>query len=421
MKLLFVHQNFPGQFPHLAPAMARRGHDVLALTDQANGRPAPVKVARYATPEKPTVSHSLGRTYAEMAERGWLAARGARALRDRHGYVPDVILGHSGWGETLFLREIWPSAKLLVYAELMYRTRGHDVGFDEEISPGTDEARVSTVARSAHLIQAMLQADAGICPTRYQADSFPPELRGKLTVIHDGIDTGTVRPNPTATLALPNGRVLKAGDEVLSYVSRSLEPYRGFHVFMRALPRILAERPEAQVVVVGGDGVSYGSKPRDADSWKARALAELGDRLPLDRVHFLGRVPYADYLSIMQLTRVHCYLTYPFVLSWSLTEAMAAGALVVASDTQPVREVVRDGVNGRLVPFFDREALETALIRALAGDPDAARLRAAARETILRDYDLRSQSLPRLIAWLERFGGPPPAQADPERAAATWP
>ena len=421
MKLLFVHQNFPGQFPHLAPAMARRGHDVLALTDQANGRPALVKVARYATPEKPTVSHSLGRTYAEMAERGWLAARGARALRDRHGYVPDVILGHSGWGETLFLREIWPSAKLLVYAELMYRTRGHDVGFDEEISPGTDEARVSTVARSAHLIQAMLQADSGLCPTRYQADSFPPELRGKLTVIHDGIDTGTVRPNPTATLALPNGRVLKAGDEVLSYVSRSLEPYRGFHVFMRALPRILAERPEAQVVVVGGDGVSYGSKPRDADSWKARALAELGDRLPLDRVHFLGRVPYADYLSIMQLTRVHCYLTYPFVLSWSLTEAMAAGALVVASDTQPVREVVRDGVNGRLVPFFDREALETALIRALAGDPDAARLRAAARETILRDYDLQSQSLPRLIAWLERFGGPPSAHADPERAAATWP
>ena len=421
MKLLFVHQNFPGQFPHLAPAMARRGHDVLALTDQANGRPALVKVARYATPEKPTVSHSLGRTYAEMAERGWLAARGARALRDRHGYVPDVILGHSGWGETLFLREIWPSAKLLVYAELMYRTRGHDVGFDEEISPGTDEARVSTVARSAHLIQAMLQADSGLCPTRYQADSFPPELRGKLTVIHDGIDTGTVRPNPAATLALPNGRVLKAGDEVLSYVSRSLEPYRGFHVFMRALPRILAERPEAQVVVVGGDGVSYGSKPRDADSWKARALAELGDRLPLDRVHFLGRVPYADYLSIMQLTRVHCYLTYPFVLSWSLTEAMAAGALVVASDNEPVREVVRDGVNGRLVPFFDREALETALIRALNGDPDAARLRAAARETILRDYDLRSQSLPRLIAWLERFGGPPPAQADPERAAATWP
>ena len=370
MRLLFVHQNFPGQFPHLAPAMARRGHDVLALTDQANGRPALVKVARYATPEKPTVSHSLGRTYAEMAERGWLAARGARALRDRHGYVPDVILGHSGWGETLFLREIWPSATLLVYAELMYRTRGHDVGFDEEISPGTDEARVSTVARSAHLIQAMLQADAGICPTRYQADSFPPELRGKLTVIHDGIDTGTVRPNPTATLALPNGRVLKAGDEVLSYVSRSLEPYRGFHVFMRALPRILAERPEAQVVVVGGDGVSYGSKPRDADSWKARALAELGDRLPLDRVHFLGRVPYADYLSIMQLTRVHCYLTYPFVLSWSLTEAMAAGALVVASDNEPVREVVRDGVNGRLVPFFDREALETALIRAIWTSPD---------------------------------------------------
>ena len=410
MKLLFVHQNFPGQFPHIAPEMARRGHDVLALTDQGNARPSPVRVARYATPPKPTFSHPLGRTYAEMAERGWLAARGARALRDRHGYVPDVILGHSGWGETLFLREIWPDARLLIYAELMYRTRGHDVGFDPEVSPGTDEGRVAAVARSAHLVQALVQADAGLTPTAYQAGSFPPELRAKLTVIHDGIDTDTVRPNPAATLTLPNGRVLRAGDEVLSFVSRSLEPYRGFHVFMRALPRVLAERPGAQVVLIGGDGVSYGAKPRDADSWKEKVLAELGDRLPLDRVHFLGRVGYDSYLSLIQLTRVHCYLTYPFVLSWSLTEAMAAGALVVASDTEPVREVIRDGVNGRLVPFFDGAALETALIRALAGDPDADRLRRAARQTILDGYDLRTQSLPRLVAWIERFG-PAPGRA----------
>nr|WP_254367969.1 glycosyltransferase [Paracoccus sp. Z118] len=414
---MFVHQNFPGQFPHIAPALAARGHDVMALTDQENRRPSPVRVARYATPPRPTVSHPLGRTYAEMAERGWLAARGARALRDRHGYAPDVILGHSGWGETLFLREIWPDAKLLVYAELMYRTRGHDVGFDPEINPATDESRVSTIARSAHLVQALVQADAGIVPTRYQLDSFPPELRGKLTTIHDGIDTDKLRPNPAATLTLPNGRVLRAGNEVVSYVSRSLEPYRGFHVFMRALPRVLAERPEAQVVLVGGDGVSYGAKPKEAESWKAKMLAELGDALPLDRVHFLGRVAYADYLSLLQLARVHCYMTYPFVLSWSLTEAMAAGALVVASDTAPVRELVRDGENGRLVPFFDRPALEAALIRALAGDPDADRLRQAARETILAGYDLKSHSLPRQIAWIESFapaGSPARAEAVPQ-------
>ena len=400
MKILFVHQNFPGQFPHLAPALASRGHEVLALTCETNQRPSPVRTVKYARPRDIEVQ-GLGRTYAQMTERGWMAARGARALRDRHNYTPDVIVGHTGWGETLFLREIWPAARLLVYAELMYRTRGQDVGFDPDISPATDEVRVSTIARSAHLVQGLVMADAGLAPTRYQADSFPPELRSKLTVIHDGIDTDTMRPDPDAKLTLPNGRVLQAGDEVLSYVSRSLEPYRGFHVLMRALPAVLAARPDAQVVLVGGDGVSYGTRPKDAESWKARMLAELGDRLDLSRVHFLGRVPYPVYRSLLQVARVHCYLTYPFVLSWSLTEAMAAGKLIVASDTEPVRELIRDGVNGRLVGFHDRAALEAALVRGLAGDPDAARLGAAARRTITEDYDLERVCLPRLVAWVE--------------------
>lgn len=401
MKVLFVHQNFPGQFPHLAPALAARGHQVLALTDEQNTKPSPVPTVRYKSPEPAQTGGALGQAYAGFAERGYLAARGARALRDRHGFVPDVILGHTGWGETLFLREIWPDARLLVYAELLYRTRGHDVGFDPEFQADSDEARMMALARGAHLLQGLVQADAAIAPTRYQADSFPPELRGKITVIHDGIDTARACPNPQAALTLPGGAVLRAGDEVLSYVSRSLEPYRGFHVFMRALPEVLAARPEAQVVIVGQEGVSYGNQPRDAASWKARMLAELGDRLDLSRVHFLGRVPYADYLALIQVARVHCYLTYPFVLSWSLTEAMAAGAYVVASDTEPVRELVRDGGNGRLVPFFEVPALSAALIRGLEGDPEADRLRQAARQTILDGYDLHRHSLPRQIAWVE--------------------
>ncbi|MDK8871533.1 glycosyltransferase [Paracoccus sp. SSJ] len=403
MKILFVHQNFPAQFLHLAPALAARGHHVVGLTDEKNPRPSPVRVVRYKTPPELNLSPMLGRAYSEMAERGWLAARGCRALRDRHDYTPDLIFGHSGWGETLFLREIWPDAKLLVYAELMYRTRGHDVGFDPEISPDSDEARVNTVARSAHLIQGLVQADAGLAPTRYQADSFPPELRRKLTVIHDGIDTVKVCPNPLAEFPLPDGRKLRAGDEVLTYVSRSLEPYRGFHRFMRALPEVLRARPNAQVVLVGGEGVSYGGLPKDAAGWKEKLLAELDGQLDLSRVHFMGRVPYPQYLALLQVSRVHCYLTYPFVLSWSLTEAMAAGCYVVGSDTEPVRELVRDGKNGRLVPFFDQLALEVALIRGLAGDPDAARLQAAARETILQGYDLHRHSLPQLIDWVESF------------------
>lgn len=404
MKILFVHQNFPGQFLHLAPALARRGHEVLALTDERNKRPSPVQVVKYAAPEPVEVKPPLGRQYIEHCHRGWLAFRGCRALRDRHGFTPDVIFGHSGWGETLFLREVWPEAKLLVYAELMYRTAGQDVGFDPELNPGSDVSRVGTIARSAHLIQGLVMADAGLAPTRYQADSFSPELRSKLTVIHDGIDTDIVRPDPQARFTLDDGRVLSAGDEVLTYVSRSLEPYRGFHVFMRALPEVLAARPDAQVVLVGAEGVSYGTRPADAESWKAKLLAELDGRLDLSRVHFVGRVPYRRYLSLLQVGRVHCYLSYPFVLSWSLTEAMAAGCQIVGSDTEPVRELIRDGENGRLVPFFDRAALSGALIRALEGDAEAPRLRAAARQTILNGYDLKRHSLPRLTQWVESFG-----------------
>ncbi|SDE29654.1 Glycosyltransferase involved in cell wall bisynthesis [Paracoccus isoporae] len=410
MKILFVHQNFPAQFLHLAPLLKARGHHVLALTDETNERPSHVRVLRYKSPGEVTCSQPLARSFAQHSERGLMAARAARAMRDRHGYTPDVIFGHFGWGETLYLKEIWPEAKLLVYAELMYRSRGQDVGFDAEFVQDLDAARFATTGRNAHLALGMLQCDAALSPTRYQAESFPEALRGKITVIHDGIDTARMAPDPEARLTLPNGREIRAGDEVLTYVARSLEPYRGFHMLMRALPEVLAARPEAQVVLIGGDGVSYGGKPKDAESWKAKMLAELDGRLDLDRVHFLGRVSYGDYRRVLQISRVHCYLTYPFVLSWSLTEAMAAGAYVVASDTAPVRELIEDGRNGRLVPFFDVSALSRALIRGLSGeDAEAAALRHAARETICQGYDLRSQSLPRLVRWVERFGPPPDA------------
>lgn len=405
MKILLVHQNFPGQFLNLAPALAARGHEVTALTDEGNQRPSPVRTLRYKAPPKEiTVSHPPGRVYAEMSARGLSVARAARVMRDRHGYVPDLIFGHSGWGETLFLKEVWPSARLCIYAELLYRSRGHDVGFDTEFAGDPEEARLGTVPRSAHLVQAIVQADAALSPTRYQATSFPPELRSKITVIHDGIDTDRLRPDPGAVLELPGLPRLAAGDEVLTYVGRSLEPYRGFHVLMRALPAVLAARPQARVVLVGGDGTSYGAGPKDAASWKVKLLAELGPRLDPGRVHFPGRIPYGAYMRLLQVSRAHAYLTYPFVLSWSLTEAMSAGCQVIASDTEPVRELIADGVNGRLVPFFDLPAWEAALIRALGPDPEAARLGAAARQTIVDGYDLRRICLPKLIAWVEAQG-----------------
>jgi glycosyltransferase involved in cell wall biosynthesis len=330
-------------------------------------------------------------------------ARAARQLRDERGYTPDVIFGHSGWGETLFLKEVWPSAKLIVYAEFYYKGVGADVGFDPEFStPNFDQVMIAQ-GRTAHLGQALLHADAGVSPTEWQASTYPAPLRRMISVIHDGVDTDALAPNPAARFALPDGRILRAGDEVLTFVNRNLEPYRGYHIFMRALPAILNARREAQVVIVGGDEVSYGAAPKGEKGWKERILAEVRDQLDLSRVHFMGKIPYADFRSLLQVSRVHAYLTYPFVLSWSMIEAMAAGCHIVASDTAPVVEAIADGQNGTLVNFFDVAAWSEKLTEALANPALFQPLRDAARQTALARYDLRRHCLPRMVEFVEGF------------------
>lgn len=404
MRILLIHQNFPGQFLHLAPALKARGHDVTALTAEGNKRPSAVPRILYRKPDKPEGGSPLAKTYGEVAERGLKVARAAAAMRRDQGYVPDLILGHSGWGETLFLKDVWPEARLAVYSEFLYRSSGLDAGFDPEFYRPALEARVRVTARAAYLTQALVQADAAIAPTQWQAQTVPEPLRGKIRVIHDGIDTDRVRPDPAARLVLDDGRELKPGDEVLSFVNRNLEPYRGYHIFMRALPEVLKARPEAQVVIVGADGVSYGGKPPQGKTWKQIFLDEVGDRIDRDRVHFLGQVPYSRYLSVLQVARVHAYLTYPFVLSWSLMEAMAAGVPIVASRTPPVEEMLRDGLTGRLVDFFDVAAWSQALIAALADPKANAPLTEAARAQIVERYDLKRVCLPALIDFVESQG-----------------
>ncbi|OYU19711.1 MAG: glycosyl transferase family 1 [Rhodobacteraceae bacterium PARR1] len=405
MKILLIHQNFPGQFLHLAPALAARGHEVLALTDKNNSRTAPVPVMRYdhkAQVVDPGQCR-LGRNYTQMSDRGVTVARACLRWREDKGYIPDVIFGHSGWGETLFLKEVWPEAKLLVYAEFYYKGRGADVGFDPEFSPRTFDQVLIAQGRTAHLGQSLLHADAGLSPTEWQASTYPPALRRNIEVIFDGVETDRLKPDPTAAVTLPNGRVIRAGDEVLTFVNRNLEPYRGYHTFMRALPDVMAARPEAQVVIVGGDDVSYGQPPKEG-KWKEIFLSEVRDRLDMSRVHFMGKVPYPTFVSLMQVSRAHAYLTYPFVLSWSMMESMGAGALVVGSDTAPVREVIRHGENGLLVDFFDVAAWSRTLTEALAHPERFTALRQAARQTVLDRYDLKSVCLPRTVDWVESFG-----------------
>ena len=407
MKILFVHQNFPGQFPHLSEEMIRLGHEVMALTAEQNQRPIKVPHAKYAyAATKP--AEEVGKITAnhyERAEQGLAAARGALALKAKTGFTPDVIIGNIGWGETLFLRDVWPQARMLAYGEFCYHSRGYDTDFDAEFQPQSTSAQILVTSRKSHLVQAMADADAAIVPTHWQASTFPECYRSMITVVHDGVDTEVLKPDPAAHVVLPgSGVLLRQGDEVLTYVSRNLDPYRGFHIFLRSLPAVLAARPNARVVVVGGDDRGYGKWPPGGGPWREYLLAQMPGQIDLSRVHFTGRIPYGDFIKLMQISRVHTYMTYPFVLSWSMIEAMACGACIVASATPPVMEVIKDGVNGRLVDFFDIAGWSNAFIDGLANPEKSLHLRRAARAAAVEQYDLRSICLPKQVDFLLNAG-----------------
>lgn len=409
MRILFVHQNFPGQFRHLAPALAAKGHEVTALTMRAEA-PAVwrgVRVIGYRALRGNTSGiHPWVGDFESKVIRGEAAFQTALALREK-GYRPDLVVAHPGWGESLFLKDVWPEARLGIYCEFHYRAQGADVGFDPEF-PSRDPGEACRIRlKNANNLLHFEIADAGLSPTQWQAEGFPERFRSRITVMHDGIDTGVVAPDPTATFAIGTAEGalrLDTDDEIITFVSRNLEPYRGYHVFMRALPAILERRPHAQVVIVGGDGVSYGSRPPQGHCWKTLFLEEVGERLDRTRVHFTGTLDYRSYLSLLQVSTVHVYLTYPFVLSWSLIEAMSTGCTILASDTAPVREAIRHDETGRLFEFFDSAALAQRAC-ALLDDPGARRrLGAAARAQAQRRYDLASVCLPGQIAWVEQLG-----------------
>jgi glycosyltransferase involved in cell wall biosynthesis len=405
MRIAFVHQNYPGQYPHLARHFAKEGHDLVAITHDANKRPELVRTVRYAftKDQVPPAANPLARHYNQAIARAEVVARTAQNL-DRDGFTPDLILGHAGWGETLLLKEVWPKARMQSYSEFYYRSEGADVGFDPEFQQETFETRAAAHTKNAAMLLALATADRGVAPTEWQRSVFPAESHGKIDVVHDGIDTEAVRPDRKAFIRLEKkGITLRPGDEVITFVNRNLEPYRGYHVFMRALPEILAARPNAHAIVVGADGVSYGRSAPKGQTWKGIFLDEVKDRLDLSRVHLVGQLPYATFLNVLQVSAAHVYLTYPFVLSWSMLESMAAGCLVIGSDTPPVAEVIRDGENGLLFPFFDHAALSRRVIEALAQPKRFKGMRIRARAEIAERYDLQRRCLPRQLELIGRM------------------
>jgi len=351
--------------------------------------------------------HPLAAEFETKVIRGEACMQALRALakgKQASGlsFVPELIVAHPGWGESLFVKDLYPEVPLIGYLEFHYALRGADVGFDPEFgAQPTVESSARLRSKNAHNWLAFEPMQAALCPTHWQASMLPASIREKTQVIFDGVNTQRACPNPRAEILLEeSGARFKAGEEIITFVNRNLEPYRGYHIFMRALPEILQSRPKARVLIVGGDQVSYGGKAPEGKSWKNIFFDEVKDRLDCSRVFFLGRVPNPVFIKLLQVSACHVYLTYPFVLSWSCIESLAAGCAVVASATEPVREVIRHDDNGILVDFFDVEGFASRVIDVLAHPAKYHAMRQRARADAVSRYDLESVCLPAQIRWL---------------------
>lgn len=399
MKLLFVHQNMPGQYRELVGWLAAQGlHEIVFLTQREKAPDIPgVRTVRYASHHQPADrAYGLSKTWETAAGNGFGAVMALRKILE-DGFAPDIVIGHVGWGEMSFFREVLPKTPMIGFFEYFYSVRGGPVGFDPDDTI-SDHAPYMMHGNNVVPLVNIEAVDLAHCPTQWQRDRFPPSFHDKMYVCHDGIRTDRLRPDPKASVTLGRiARPLTAQDEVVTYMARNLETTRGFHQFMRALPMIQKARPNARVLVIGGNEVSYGSKSKHPGGLRGQMEAEVGHLLDWDRLHFLGQVPYKSYQQIIQISTCHIYLTMPFVLSWSLLESMSMQATIVASDVAPVREVMEHGKTGLLVDFFDPEALAQQVADVLACPADFAHIGAAARRHVVEKYDFLSVCLPEHI------------------------
>jgi glycosyltransferase involved in cell wall biosynthesis len=422
MTIVFIHQNFPAQYLHIVRRLAaRKGNRVYFIT-QTNNNEIPKVCKLTYKPDLPLVSncHPYSAAFDAAVRTGSAVADVCRSLR-ASDVVPDIVVGHSGWGETLFVKEVFPDVPLLSYFEFFYHCHGADVGFDPEFAPHADGDCSRLQIRNAINRLSFAASDWGHTATNWQRSLFPVGMQARITALHEGVDTRRIKPDPSAWLRLArDNRILTRNDEVITYISRNLEPYRGFHIFMRALPEILRRRPRAHALILGGDDLSYGDPPRTGGTYREMLLAEVGDRLDMERVHFLGQVPYPIYLNVLQVSSVHIHLTYPFVLSWSFLEAMSAGCLILGSATAPVLEVLRDRENGLVVDFFSIDRICDSVDRVLDHPDRMQAIREAARAEAISRFDTHLVTLPRWEKVLKDLvHGRFPAEQQPEPGLAT--
>ena len=416
MKLLVIHNGFPGQFKHLIRALQARGDEVWTIGTPRKREQIPQDV--YYLPYK--IKRGNGKdTFPLAAEletkviRGEAVARIAAKLAEGtitgKSWIPDLIVGHPGWGEMLFLGDVWPQTKQLHYVEFFHGIKGTDNDIcDDYASVQNWGEKARARIKNTNLLSNLNQMQRGICPTLFQHSLLPEWAKNRTEIIHDGIDTDWLSPDSSAMLKiprrseLPRGLLLRKGDPVITFVNRTFEPYRGIHIFLKALAKLQANHPTAQTILVGADTpkVSYGAHRTDNRGWLTALRDEMGNQLDWKRIHPLGQVPHTVLRDVYRISAAHVYLSYPFVLSWSMLEAMSCSVPIIASDTQPVTEVLTDGENGILVDFFDFDAISHQVSRILNDNKLNRYIGENARATIVEHYDLETKSMPAQQNWI---------------------
>lgn len=412
MQILFLHPNMPGQFKHLARALGAEGtHRIFFVTKHKTAEIPGVTRVTYESKQQPAEkTHRYLRQTEQAVYQGQAAWRACHALKTREGFMPDIVIAHPGWGDALFLKDLFPSARFLYFCEFYYRAHGADVGFDPAEPVNEDDLarmRMKNVTNQVNL-ETM---DWGIAPTVWQWSLHPPAQHARISVLHDGVDTDRCIPDANASFHLPDGTLIRPGDEVVTYIARNFEPYRGFPTFMQAAQMLLNERPNLRIIAVGADQVSYGKSAGKDTTYRKEWMRKLN--LPPERMIFMPPVPYETLLDLFRVSKAHLYLTYPFVLSWSMLEAMSCGVALVASRTKPVLEVVEDGKNALLADFFSPRDVADKLGRLLDAPDHNQALRTAARQTVLDRFALRD-ILPlqlQLVREVAQGLIPPPVQA----------
>ncbi|SHJ99592.1 glycosyltransferase [Propionispora hippei] len=399
MKILFIHRTFPGQFRYLATVLAQNSCNkvVFLTTSEIGDIPGVTKVLYKPHRNSYISTHPYLKNMEDSVIYGQAAYKTATQLK-KDGFVPDVIYGHSGWGPMLFMADVFPRVPIICHFEWFYRSHGSSFDFDPESRLTLDNKGEIRVKNTGILFD-LVQCTKGIVPTEWQFQQFPREFHPKMEILHEGIHTGIFKPNPNGRLILPKlGLNLSNAKEIVTYVATGMEPLRGFPQFMAAVEKVQQLRPECHVIVVGEDRTEYSNQLSNGKTYREEAMGKY--TYDLSRLHFTGRVPISDYLTILQASSVHIYLTYPFILSWSMLEAMACGCLVVGSDTPPVREIIEDTVNGFLVSFFSPSEIASRVVEVLENREAINLMKTKARNTILTKYDL-TNLLNRQIRLLE--------------------